>query len=289
MAAALGPVVALDAGISDDGIPAVLSSELRDGGALSGERLVRLLRDEGVDRIIHLDCALDWPRRPPYRGLDALNLLAAAAAAQVSHVVLRSSTMLYGARAENTDQLKEDTPLRPEMRLAGVSAALEAEHHAESFSRRYPGMSIGVLRLAPVLETRGESPLVALLRTRFVPAVWDSDPLVQLLHPDDALEALICGLARRVSGALNITPKSSMPWRAALQVAKKRIVSLPAPLAGVLEQLVWAVGRGALASALAYTRYSCVADGARARQSVAFEARYRSRDALAEWLDQGPG
>ena len=45
--------------------------------------------------------------------IGTLNLLAAAAAAGVRHVVLRSFTAVYGARGQNPNFLTEDRPLQP--------------------------------------------------------------------------------------------------------------------------------------------------------------------------------
>ena len=73
--------------------------------------------------------------------IGTLHLAAAAAAAGVRHLVLRSFTAVYGARGQNPSFLTEDKrPRRRTRGSAGCATRLEAEEHASSFARRYPGL-----------------------------------------------------------------------------------------------------------------------------------------------------
>ena len=132
--------------------------------------------------------------------IGTLNVLAAAAAAGVGHVVLRSFTAVYGAHGRNPAFLTEDRPLQPNLSLGWARDKLEAEQHAASFARRYPGMKITVLRFAPLFGPGVRNFYTAIFDHRLVPVLMGYDPLMQLLHPDDALAAFLTAVERRAGG-----------------------------------------------------------------------------------------
>ena len=111
------------------------------------------------------------------------------------------------------------------------------------------------------------------------------DPLVQLLHPEDALVALEAALARAPRGALNVVPKAPIALLSALHLAGKIPVPVPHPLGYAAADALWALGLGPAPGAfIDYVRFPFVADGARAERELGVSPRYRSRDALAAYL-----
>jgi UDP-glucose 4-epimerase len=111
------------------------------------------------------------------------------------------------------------------------------------------------------------------------------DPLVQLLHPDDALDATAAALERPVAGAFNIVPRAAIPLRSALHLGAKVPVPVPHPLAYAVSDALWAAGLAEAPGAfLDYVRYLFVADGARAERELGFRPRYSSREALLAYL-----
>jgi len=255
----------------------------------SDQRLLDVLREEHIDTVVH--CAFfTSPRRDTtyaheLESIGTLNLLAACAAAGVQHVLLRSFTAVYGARGQNPNFLTEERPLQPNAALAWVRDKLEAEQHAASFARRYPDMRIGVLRFAPLLGPGVHNFYTRLLDHRVVPVLMGYDPLVQMLHPDDALEAAEAALARRAHGAYNVVPTRPITLVTALHTASKVPVPVPHPLAYPAVDLLWAAGLAeAPGGFIDYARYLFVADGEKARRELGFTPRHSSRDALVAYL-----
>jgi UDP-glucose 4-epimerase len=245
--------------------------------------LLDVLRGHRVDRVVH--CAI--PGATPGRGDSArlgaagtLSLLAASAAAGVQQFTMRSFAELYGARPGNASDITEDAPLRADARLSWVRSKLEAESHAAAFARRYPGMRIGVLRFAPILGHGADSLHGRMLERQLVPVPRAGNPFVQLLHPDDASDALVKAIHEGAHGAFNIVPKASIPWRTAVLLAERTALPLPAALVRAASPLLWGVSGGFVE----YLQHPCVADGTRARLELGFTPRYRSRESLAVWL-----
>jgi len=253
-------------------------------------RLVEIFEEEGVDVVIHAAFFTDPRRDAAYshelESIGTLHLAAAAAAGGVRHLVVRSFTAVYGARGQNPNFLTEERRPDPGGGLSWVRDKMEAEEHAFSFARRYPGLGVSVLRLAPLMGPGVHTFYSRIFSKRVVPVVLGYDPLVQLLHPEDALDAVDAVLARGASGILNIVPSDSMTLLTALHLSDKLTVPVPHPLAYPLADFWWGAGVGeAPGGFVDYARFPFVADGEKARRELGFSARYSSRDALQAFLE----
>jgi UDP-glucose 4-epimerase len=252
-------------------------------------KLLAVLQEEEVDTVVHTAFFTD-PRRDAehaheVESIGTLHLMAACAAAGVRHVVQRSFTAVYGARGENPNFLTEDHPPRPDQRFWWIRDKLEAEEHARSFARLYPEMTVTVLRLAPLMGPGVYTFYTRLFSRRVVSVVLGYDPLLQFLHPEDALAAFANALRARKGGVFNIVPHDAIDLLGALHLAHKLTVAVPHPLAYALADLLWSAGLGeAPGGFIDYVRFLCVADGAKAARELGFEARYGSREALMHYL-----
>lgn len=283
-----GALVAIDVAAPPSGL-GVRHHALDFTEPASDQRLLELLREEDVDTVVHAAFFTSPRRDSTYahelESIGTLNLLAAAAAAGVRRVVVRSFTAVYGARGQNPGFLTEDHPLQPNPALSWVRDKLEAEQHAVAFARRYPDMAVTRLRFAPLLGPGVHAFYTRIFDHRVVPLLMGYDPLVQLLHPEDAVAAFLAAVESAPGGAFNIVPSRPLPLLTAYHLAAKVPIAVPHPMAYAGADLLWAAGLGLAPGAFVdYVRYSFVADGEKARQELGFKARFSSRDALAAYL-----
>ncbi|HVR71329.1 MAG TPA: NAD-dependent epimerase/dehydratase family protein [Vicinamibacteria bacterium] len=255
----------------------------------SGQRLLDVFREEEVDAVVHL-AFFTGPRKDTahaheLESIGTLNLLAAAAAAGVGQVVLRSWTAVYGARGQNPNYLTEEMPLQTAPGLSWMRDKLEAEQHAAAFARRYPDLAITVLRLATLFGPGVRTFYTRLFDRRLLPVLLGYDPLVQMLHPDDAVAAFEAALGTGRAGAFNVVPSRPIPLLSALHLAEKVPVPVAHPIAYAAAEVLWAAGVGhAPAGFVDYVRFPFVADGRKAREELGFVAKHSSRDALLSYL-----
>lgn len=252
-------------------------------------RLVEVLDEEGVDAVFHAAFFTSPRRDAAYshelESIGTLHLAAAAAAAGVRHLVLRSFTAVYGARGQNPSFLTEEALPDARSPLSWVRDKVEAEEHAFSFSRRYPSLGVTVLRFAPLLGPGVYAFYTRIFSKRVVPVLFGYDPLVQLLHPDDALAAVDATLAKGPCGVVNVVPRDTISLLTALHLSDKLTVAVPHVAAYPLAELLWGAGVGeAPGGFLDYARFVFVADGKKARRVLGFEPRHASRDALLAYL-----
>jgi UDP-glucose 4-epimerase len=252
-------------------------------------RLVDVFGEEEVDTVVHAAFLTDPRRDAAYahelESIGTLHLAAAAASAGVKHLLLRSFTAVYGARGKNPNFLTEEHPPEKGSRLAWVRDKVEAEGHAFSFSQRYPMLGVTVLRFATLFGAGVHTFYTRIFSKRVVPVLLGYDPLVQLLHPDDALDAVDAALAAGPSGVVNVVPRDTLTLLTALHLSDKLTVPVPHLLAYSTADVWWGTGMGeAPGGFIDYVRYLFVADGEKAQRELGFEARYSSRDALTAFL-----
>ncbi len=256
----------------------------------SDQKLLDAFREEEVDTVVHLAFFTSPRRDTTYahelESIGTMNLLGAAAAAGIEHVVMRSFTAVYGARGQNPNFISEDARLQASPALPWAQDKFEAEQHAASFAKRYPGLKVTVLRLALLLGPGVRTFYTRIFDHRVVPLLMGYDPLFQLLHPEDALEAFAAALERSSGGAFNIVPRGSLTLATGLHLAEKIPVPVPHPVAYAASDLLWSSGVGQAPGAFVdFARYPVMADGEKAERRLGFRARYSSRDALFAYLD----
>jgi UDP-glucose 4-epimerase len=253
------------------------------------QAMLDLLKEDGIETLVHM-AFFTSPRRDTtnaheLESIGTLAVLAAAAAANVRNFIMRSFTFVYGARAENPALIREGTPLPPRAPLGWLRDKVEAEEHAASFARRYPEMAVRVLRFAPLLGPYVRTFYTRILDRRLVPTLMGYDPLLQLLHPDDAEEALVRAAFSDARGAFNITPRAVLPLATGIHLSGKVPAPVPHLAAYLAVDALYAAGIVEAPSGfIDYVRYPCVADGEKAKRDLDFVAKYSSREALDSYI-----
>ena len=107
--------------------------------------LNRIVKATQVDTILHTFMITDStmvPRRAMHEinVIGTMNLLAAAGAAgsSVRHVVVKSSTLVYGSAASDPNTFHEDTPRTSPVKNSVERALVEAEGLVRDFSEDNP-------------------------------------------------------------------------------------------------------------------------------------------------------
>lgn len=266
--------------------------------------VLELLRRLGADTLLHMDHSGAGDGEPAggARGnvFRAIEVLGAAAAAGVSRVVLRSSTLVYGAGPSAPAFIAAHTAVAAGARAGLVHDYAEIERVAADYTARYPAMRVAAVRCAPLIGGGISSPISRFLTGRRAPVMLGFNPRIQLLHAHDAAVALaLAALADDLAEPINVAADPPMPLEKAIQLAGGRPVPLPSlafaaveyarngPLPGI-EALATAVATplagllGTLPFEAAFLRYACVADTGRARELIAWEPQHTAEEALRE-------
>jgi UDP-glucose 4-epimerase len=214
--------------------------------------------------------------------------MGACAEAGVRKVVLKSSTAVYGARPSNSAFLTEDHSHRGSKRYGYVRDLLQMEAFCSGFCRRVPEMAMLTLRFANIVGPTADTPMNRFLKDPWAPGLLGFDPLMQLIHEDDVVEALVHALLHDVQGPFNVAAEGVLPLNKVRGLANKPFRSVLHPFA------YWGLGmpghrlgiRRRMPLDPDYLRYPCVADLTRMREKLGFEPRYLAEEALLELAEQ---
>ncbi len=202
---------------------------------------------EGADTIVHLASAYgrnEFFDASRHDSRAAQLTLDAAARAGAGQVVLMSSAMVYGARAENPIPLTERAPVRPNA-LAFAENKVTIERLGEEWHRATGG-KLTVLRPSTAVAS-GRSSWVAKSMQLAAGLGSDSDPPLQFLHLDDLASAVEVLVRAGAPGVFNVAPNG---WVRAEEVRSLsgRAPRLPIPSAVADEIVRFSWNRGIAAT-----------------------------------------
>ena len=196
--------------------------------------LDRIVRATQVDTILHTHLIVDSTELPgramhEINVIGTMNLLAAAgvAGSPVRKVVVKSSTLTYGANYQDPYFFRE-TMHRTRAPRTGVERSLiEAASFVRDFAIDNPHVSVTKLRFTNVLGDDLTTPFSKALRLPLVPEIVGFDPRLQFTHQEDVTGALVFATVNDVPGIFNIAGDGSLPWSEVCAIVGKRRFPLP--------------------------------------------------------------
>jgi UDP-glucose 4-epimerase len=151
--------------------------------------------------------------------MGTMKLVGACAESGVRRIVLKSSTMVYGANADNDAFLTEESDLRGGRRYGYNRYRLEIESFLNGFRRQAPQLGMTVLRFANIVGPTADSPLTRYLEHRVTPVLFGFDPMMQVIHENDAIEAIAQSIQTEVEGIFNVAADPPLPLLRILAIA----------------------------------------------------------------------
>lgn len=211
--------------------------------------LSRLVRATEVEVVLHTHLEVDSTASNPRalhetNVIGTMNLLAAAGQPNTSvrKVVLKSSTLVYGASPKDPYLFSEDAGRSGPARTRVERSLLEVEGYLADFTDDHPGTVVTNLRFSNVLGPDLDTPLSRALRLPVVPEVFGFDPRLQFTHQDDVLGALAHVALADVPGTFNVAGDGAVTWSDVCRIVGKRRVPLPAWFTGASARLLGRVG-----------------------------------------------
>jgi nucleoside-diphosphate-sugar epimerase len=210
---------------------------------------------DGADAVVHLASAYgrnEFVDASRHDTRAAQLMLDAAARASVGQVVLLSSAMVYGARAENPIPLTEHAPVRP-------SALAFAENKAtiERLGNEWQAATNAKLTIVrpSTAVASGRSSWVAKSMQLAAGLGSDSDPPLQFLHLDDLAGAVELLVRSQQAGVYNVAPDG---WVRAEEVrslsGRAPRLPIPSQLADEIVRFSW--NRGIVATPPGIMQYA---------------------------------
>jgi UDP-glucose 4-epimerase len=255
-----------------------------------------LFAEAKVTVAVHLafdDDPRDRARAEAVNVAGTKNLLAACHAAKVGALVVLSSASAYGSRPDNPEYLYEGAPLRATPACPTAWDHLRRETLAYEYVRDHPTVRLIILRCAPIVGPTTGAALNRLLGGPLVVAPSGTDPVLQLVHEDDATRAIQRLVKTNHIGVFNLAADGFMTLSQAARLVERPLVRLPLTL---LRLGLWLgrrlglfgldqVGPGVLEQAL----HPCIIAPVKVKSEGGLMLRYDTPRAFLAWLEARSG
>jgi UDP-glucose 4-epimerase len=170
--------------------------------------IAKLIRQLRIDTVVHMaltvDSAQDGRASHETNVIGTMNLLTGCTgpASRVERVVVKSSQAIYDASPTDPSFFSEDM-VGPEREGPSVTRDLrEMEQLVGEFALRNPHCDVTTLRLG--YRVTEETTLAKYLSLPIVPTFAGFDPRLQLLHDEDAAEAIVRSALGEHPGVFNV-------------------------------------------------------------------------------------
>jgi UDP-glucose 4-epimerase len=203
-------------------------------------------------------------------------------------VVVKSSVAAYGSEPSDPSFLREEHIGRAPARHHVQADLLEMEQLVQDFAIRNRKTEVTVLRLGYRAGLREESPLARYFALPTVPRFVGYDPRLQLLHEEDAVEALYRSVIASHPGAYNVAGEGVILLSQAIGLAGRRQLPVLPPLGAGLTRLALRAAAGVdLPPHIAdFLLNGLVVDCGRLRQEFGWVPGFDTRAAMLEFVQE---
>jgi nucleoside-diphosphate-sugar epimerase len=192
-----------------------------------------------VDALVHLshdaDIASAVAEAPAARRSrvvrEVQTLSTAAAAAGVAHLVVVTSAMVYGARADNPVPIPEDSPLRAEDTDGVVADLVEVEQLLDTARSVHLGLTVTSVRPAALVGPGVDTIITRHFEAPRLLTLRDTTPAWQFCHVEDLARALVTVLHDDVPEAVAVGAWGSLDQAEVEEISGLRHIELSAPAA----------------------------------------------------------
>jgi UDP-glucose 4-epimerase len=199
---------------------------------------------------------------------------------RVPKLVVLSTATLYGPSPDNPQFLTEDAPLLGAQEFSRIRDLVEVDMLAQGFFWKHPEVETVILRPCHILGRVRNAPSNYCRMDRPM-TVLGFDPMMQVIHERDVVDAMVLALRPGVRGIFNLRGPGELPLSRMLRLLGKRSLSVPGPLIKGLLGGLWPSRAASFPSPeIDHLRYVCMVDDTRARRELGFAPKYGIEETL---------
>ncbi len=162
----------------------------------------------------------------------------------------------------------------------------EIESYFQTYARRHPGVTCTMLRYQPALGAGVGTQVSRYLTMPVVPTHLGFDPRLQVVHVDDAVDALAAAVRNPVDGPVNVAGPGTIGLTRAVRLAGRPTLPLLSPAFGPVTGVAKRVGFPGLSDDFArLIRHGRAVDVTRLEEEVGFSPRYTTAMAVQDWVE----
>jgi len=242
--------------------------------------IVEIFRREHVDTVVHLAFSVT-----PSYDLDAMfrndiggteNLFEAVKLSGVRHLVVISSTMVYGAVERPPTPLPESAPLIDSPDFPYAHHKYLIEQAANRLASEAPELKISIVRPAILLSTRTLHPFpLFFIILPVIPVPGGLNPPLQFVSEEDLMRFIELIIEDHRPGIFNCAGKKTLHLMDIARLTEKPAVQIPLLPSRLSAELLWKLEIlriGFPPGALDFLCYPWIADTSKAERELGFVA-----------------
>jgi UDP-glucose 4-epimerase len=254
--------------------------DIRDRGIRS------LLESERPDALVHLAFVLN-PIRDEHKMYDidvngTQNVLDAASAAGVAHLLVASSTTAYGAWPDNPVPLTEDDPVRGMPNYEYARDKTEIDRLCQLWAAQHPDRQMTIVRPTIVFGPNVNNYIVRYWQNSpFVALVDGVDLDWQFVHEEDVVDAISRLLLERRAGIFNLTADGTIKLSECAAIAGLKTRAIPYKVQRRIARTMWRMRiprMEAPPGQIEFVRYPWIASNEKLKAELGWTPRYTSRE-----------
>jgi UDP-glucose 4-epimerase len=223
--------------------------------------------------------------------IGSLQLLAACEKSDtIRTIVIRGSAGVYGSEPHAPQFFDEEMTRLFPLRTRFQRDVAEIENYFETYSRRHPGVTCTMLRYQPAIGPSLDTQISRYLSLPIVPTYLGFDPRLQLVHEEDALDALVAAVRRPVRGAVNVAGEGTIGLTRMVRLAGRPTVPVLPPLFAPLTSAGRRLGLPDFSEDFSrLLRHGRAVDVGRLKREVGFTPRYSTPAAVQDYVRKQGG
>lgn len=253
--------------------------------------IARIISQAQVDTVVHMNVIatpLAAGGRISQKEINVIGTMQLLAACQkapsIRRLVVKSSAAVYGSSPRDPAMFAEDMGPKALPRAGFGKDSVEVEGYVRGFSRRRADVEISMLRMANIVGPGLKTGLTDYLTLPVIPTPLGYDARLQLLHADDALQALLLATIGPPVGIVNVAADGVVTVRQAARLLGRATVPVPLPTFGLLSKFVKRAGLADFSQEqMQYLAWGRGMDTTRMRQMLRFEPEFTTRAAFDEF------
>ena len=260
--------------------------------------ITKVIAGEDVDTVVHMSVIAT----PGHAGgrtsmkeinvIGTMQLLAACQKAPgLKHLVVKSSTTVYGSSSRDPAMFTEDMGPKRLPKSGFAKDSVEVEGYVRGFARRRPDVTVTMLRNANVIGPNINSPLSQYFKLPVIPTVLGFDPRMQFLHETDLLEVLRLATLSGPHGTFNVAGDGVLMLSQAVRRLGRPSVPMPTFAVSSVGSLVRQARLADFsAEQVAFLTFGRGVDTTRMRSVLGFEPDYSTEATFEDFgRSIGPG
>ncbi|APS00865.1 NAD-dependent epimerase [Pajaroellobacter abortibovis] len=238
------------------------------------KKIKDIFRMHTIGAVIHLgimhDPRVSAAEHYSWNVIGYQKLLDYVAYFHIPKLIVLSSANVYGPHFDNLQFLKEESPLLAGQNFPEIRDLVEIDMLTQSFFWKLPDIETIIFRPTHILG-RVHNAFSNFLRLPIIPTLLGFDPMIQVIHESDVVQAILKALTPGIRGIFNIAGTAPLPLSHIIKILKRPTFSLPYSLATLLMRSLWSLRiTNFPAPELDYLRYLCMVDDERARTILKF-------------------